>query len=378
MDMFSKKTQQFVQKVRTKSTSNLAQLAAKHHGPNGDTASLLNTSHEELAVPLNQSIEYAEENVQSTSDFDSSSHSHANSTTTPTTVIENLKCTSPFQRNYQPRSPVINGRKAFINENRLTALSKELAASASALNEIGLGYRGDSPSHQQINSFFSCKRQSSSENLIEDSDSFSLHHVSTEIPIEFQNAAEKSKSESVVRNGEHQSLSSTPRKHQQQQQRVDPKLLKLSRSSASSSPTSVTSQLPSSPSPYSSMSRITSETYKQATQAYRCDTNLNSQLKMFGSSHSSSNTASISSTASSSSINNVNVCSNYRPSSVIIKRFNSPNSSEIEANELFNKFESELMTPTKTKTSKPGTPQSSSTIQTPAKTNEIWLEYGCI
>ena len=280
-------------------------------------------------------------------------------------------------------------------------------------------------------------RDSSNENMLNCQD-----YVNYEVIGEQNHFGEKSKSDSVVRNQISSNepfasiMSSTPRKQ-------GPKNLKLNhRSSNSSSPTSVTSQIPSSPSPYSSMNGLTAEAYKMATQAYRYEANLNQRILTHS---TSSNTASISSTtssgSSSSSVNNanninsslnnthtnigsVNLPINYR-STVLVKRFNSPTSCDlmdIEANELFNKYESEIVTtsattkattsfttPTKVaqiKPKTPGTPSSvsknllnglnsgttltntantntsqilnSTTIQSPVKTNEIWLEYGCI
>jgi hypothetical protein len=376
MDLVSKKTHQLVQRVRTKSSSSPS--AASNSNPlnkiiDNSISSIQSsgsTSHyDELAIPLNQSLEYCDAEQNS---FDQ---------VTAIEIGTHYHTSSPYSQVQSNRSNYLKSPASFLNENRLNALSKELAASAHALNEIGT-------------SNSSSKKYCSNENLLDSggggvggSSSCSSGERKSPLRISEIEIIEKAKSDTQFNsncNNTQNQFYLTPR-----QAKTDHKLLKLTRTNAnntlSSSPTSVTSQLISSPTTSTStpLAKLSSDAYKNATMAYRSD-NFSQQLK-----HLSSNSNSLSSSSSSSTttINNHNqqhlqnrIFSTNR--STCVRRLNSPNDKQSFDTGYYEEVEIPIQTTTLTNKNQQRTmlsvPQQSPTSNSTTKSNEIWLEYGCI
>jgi hypothetical protein len=350
MDMFSKKTQQFVQKVRTKSAKNGDII------PNGSQNNYQqNNSSDEYSQSNTMDIDSIELD-QNGLDNSSNNNSHSSFSIYQRNFMSNSK--SPvYQKSQSP---------AYLDENKLQALSKELAASANALNDIG----------NSSNGFSNQRKFNSNDNLLDEFDNLSSSPVSrsqqqpTDLEIMI---VEKAKSDSYMKyldlQQQQQQLLLTPR----QNKTTDSKLLKFNRSSASSSPITSTTTTNSSScivSPTNSTSRM-QDVFKRSSSPH-----LTPQKTLFNGSNNNNTIQNIPPNHQKRSLSRQNYC-NLSPQQ-------NENDFYVQQQQ---QQQSQMNTPNKLKpisifvqspqNNSVNTLKSASPSPSP-KANEIWLEYGCI
>ena len=390
MDAVSKKTQQLVQKVRTKSanssannsSTNLNQFStmpingdANHMSVgmgggdglnvvinNNQTTNCINTdstttnsteSSDQMSFDLNFN-----DNINTNTNGNSNNNGSGNSSQSLT-----------MRRQQQSQQPFTQ----FIDENRLNALSKELAASAHALNDIGNSTTTSSGSTTGCTVLHIKKSATTSLNDYNDHHTVlalspinvnnnnhhqqqQQHHI---IPIETENNSnnvsfgDKAKSDTIVNSNQQQQLI-TPRQQ---------KILKIQRSSPNTTIQSPTlqQQITSPLMVTSPTSSINSDVYRQATSTYRTDHIVNRRQVQ-----QQQNTT----TQSSQS---------FSIQKSLLRQFNNVSNDQLhqQQSQSSNIDYQHSTTPTKSLLStNPSSPTQAST-PTP-KCNEIWLEYGCI